>query len=152
MTDFELVKQALEAREMAYTPYSHHKVGAALVSKDGKVYKGCNVENAGYTPTNCAERTAVFKAVSEGVTDFTAIAIVGGMDNLKDLPLCAPCGVCRQVLNEFCDPKAFRILLASCKNVDDLEHITPDDIDITQVTLEEILPFGFGPKNLDLGI
>ena len=91
MTDFELIKLALEAREMAYTPYSHHKVGAALLCKDGTVFKGCNVENAGYTPTNCAERTAVFKAVSEGYTEFEAIAVVGGMDNLKDLPVCAPC-------------------------------------------------------------
>lgn len=148
MTDFELVKMALEAREMAYTPYSHHKVGAALLCKDGTVFKGCNIENAGYTPTNCAERTAVFKAVSEGYYDFSAIAVVGGMDNLKDLPLCAPCGVCRQVLNEFGDPDTFRILLAEVKNVDNLTKIQPEDVQIVEKTLKEILPYGFGPKNL----
>ena len=148
MTDFELVKLALEAREMAYTPYSHHKVGAALLCKDGTVFKGCNVENAGYTPTNCAERTAVFKAVSEGYKEYEAIAVVGGMDNLKDLPLCAPCGVCRQVLNEFGDPDTFRIILAEVKNVDNLSNITPNDVKMTNKTLKEILPLGFGPKNL----
>lgn len=148
MTDFELVKLALEAREMAYTPYSHHKVGAALLCKDGKVYKGCNIENAGYTPTNCAERTAVFKAVSEGDMEFTAIAVVGGMDDLDDLPLCAPCGVCRQVLNEFCDPETFRVLLAEARHVKDLSKLTEDDVDITERSLKEILPLGFGPKNL----
>ncbi|WP_044936949.1 cytidine deaminase [Pseudobutyrivibrio sp. LB2011] len=148
MTDFELVKLALEAREMAYTPYSHHKVGAALLCKDGTVFKGCNVENAGYTPTNCAERTAVFKAVSEGYKEYEAIAVVGGMDNLKDLPLCAPCGVCRQVLNEFGNPDTFRIILAEVKNVDDLSSITEDDVKMTNKTLKEILPLGFGPKNL----
>lgn len=148
MTDFELVKLALEAREMAYTPYSHHKVGAALLCKDGKVYKGCNIENAGYTPTNCAERTAVFKAVSEGDMEYTAIAVVGGMDDLDDLPLCAPCGVCRQVLNEFCDPETFRVLLAEARHVKDLSKLTEDDVDITEKSLKEILPLGFGPKNL----
>lgn len=150
MTNFELVKMALEAREMAYTPYSHHKVGAALLCKDGTVVKGCNIENAGYTPTNCAERTAVFKAVSEGITDFEAIAIVGGMDNLKDLPLCAPCGVCRQVLNEFCEPETFKIILADVKNVDDLSNISEEDVQIVERTLEEILPLGFGPKNMNI--
>ena len=148
MTDFELVKLALEAREMAYTPYSHHKVGAALLCKDGTVFKGCNVENAGYTPTNCAERTAVFKAVSEGYKEYEAIAVVGGMDNLMDIPLCAPCGVCRQVLNEFGDPDTFRIILAEVKNVDNLSNITEDDVKMTNKTLKEILPLGFGPKNL----
>ena len=150
MTDFELVKLALQARTMAYTPYSHHKVGAALLCKDGTVFKGCNIENAGYTPTNCAERTAVFKAVSEGYKDFDAIAVVGGMDNLKDLPLCAPCGVCRQVLNEFGDPETFRIILAEVKNVDDLSNIKEEDVDITVNLLKDILPFGFGPKNLSV--
>ena len=150
MTDFELIKMALEAREMAYTPYSHHKVGAALLCKDGTVFKGCNIENAGYTPTNCAERTAVFKAVSEGYTEFKAIAVVGGMDNLKDLPLCAPCGVCRQVLNEFADPDRFRVILAEVKNVDDLTKISEEDVKIIEKTLKEILPLGFGPKNLDI--
>ena len=150
MTDFELVKLALEARTMAYTPYSHHKVGAALLCKDGTVFKGCNIENAGYTPTNCAERTAVFKAVSEGYKDFDAIAVVGGMDNLKDLPLCAPCGVCRQVLNEFGDPETFRIILAEVNNADDLSNITENNVNITVNLLKDILPLGFGPKNLSV--
>ena len=97
MTDLELMRLAVEAREMAYAPYSKFRVGAALLGKSGKVYKGCNVENAAYTPTNCAERTAVFKAVSEGEREFVAIAIVGGMsETIADF--CAPCGVCRQVL------------------------------------------------------
>lgn len=148
MTSFELVRLALEAREMAYTPYSHHRVGAALLCKDGTVFKGCNIENAGYTPTNCAERTAVFKAVSEGYTDFEAIAVVGGMDNLKDLPLCAPCGVCRQVLNEFGNPDTFKIILAEIKNADKISDISPEDVQITEKTLKEMLPYGFGPKNL----
>ena len=150
MTNFELVKLALEAREMAYAPYSHHKVGAALLGKDGKVFKGCNIENAGYTPTNCAERTAIFKAVSEGYTEFEAIAIVGGMDNLTSLPVCAPCGVCRQVLNEFCDPDTFKVILADVNNIEDLTKITPDDMQIVEKSLKELLPLGFGPKNLDI--
>ena len=150
MTDFELIKLALEAREMAYTPYSHHKVGAALLCKDGTVFKGCNVENAGYTPTNCAERTAVFKAVSEGYTEFEAIAVVGGMDNLKDLPVCAPCGVCRQVLNEFCEPDTFKVVLAAVNNIEDLTNISPEDMQIVTKSLKELLPLGFGPKNLDI--
>ncbi len=150
MTDFELIKLALEAREMAYTPYSHHKVGAALLCKDGTVFKGCNVENAGYTPTNCAERTAVFKAVSEGYTEFEAIAVVGGMDNLKDLPVCAPCGVCRQVLNEFCEPDTFKVILAAVNNIEDLTNISPEDMQIVTKSLKELLPLGFGPKNLDI--
>lgn len=139
---------ALEAREMAYTPYSHHKVGAALLCSDGTVFKGCNVENAGYTPTNCAERTAVFKAVSEGRKDFTAIAVVGGMDNLKALPLCAPCGVCRQVLREFVNPDTFNVLLASVDNVEDLTALDESMVNITQMKLSELLPLGFGPENL----
>jgi cytidine deaminase len=134
MTDKELMLCAVEARKMAYTPYSGFKVGAALLGKSGKVYKGCNVENAGYTPTNCAERTAVFKAVSEGELTFSAIAIVGGMgENIAEL--CAPCGVCRQVLAEFCDGD-FKILLG-----------TPDNIRVC--TLNELLPLSFGKKDLN---
>ncbi|WP_090168500.1 cytidine deaminase [Pseudobutyrivibrio sp. 49] len=150
MTDFQLIKLALEAREMAYTPYSHHKVGAALLCSDGTVFKGCNIENAGYTPTNCAERTAVFKAVSEGKKDFTAIAIVGGMDNLKSLPLCAPCGVCRQVLREFVAPEKFKILLAEVEDVSNVSTIEETSVKITTMTLSELLPLGFGPENLVL--
>ena len=107
---------------------------AALLGKSGKVYKGCNVENAAYSPTNCAERTAVFKAVSEGEREFVAIAIVGGMDEtIADF--CAPCGVCRQVLAEFCD-KNFRLVLGN-----------PDNVKVH--TFEEILPFAFGKADLE---
>ena len=134
MTDLELMKLAVEAREMAYAPYSKFRVGAALLAKSGKVYKGCNVENAAYSPTNCAERTALFKAVSEGDCEFTAIAIVGGMDEtIADF--CAPCGVCRQVLAEFCD-KDFRLVLGN-----------PDNL--KAYTFEEILPFAFGKADLE---
>lgn len=133
MTDYELIKIAVKAREMSYSPYSGFKVGAALLCKNGKVYTGCNIENAAYTPTNCAERTAVFKAVSEGEREFLAIAIVGGKgDTLNDL--CAPCGVCRQVLCEFCDGD-FRIVLG-----------TPESI--KTVTLGDILPYSFGKGDL----
>lgn len=134
MTDRELLLKAVEAREFAYTPYSNHKVGAALLGKSGKIYLGCNVENAAYTPTNCAERTAVFKAVSEGEREFVAIAVVGGLgDTLSEL--CAPCGVCRQVLNEFCDG-TLKVILG-----------TPDKITVT--TLSELLPYSFGRTDLE---
>ena len=132
----ELIDIALEARQMAYTPYSHHKVGAALLTKDGKVYRGCNIESASYTPSNCAERTAFFKAVSEGEREFEAIAIVGGFEDSPVLRLCAPCGVCRQVMMEFCNPETFQVILAV-----DKEHY---DV----YTLKELLPLGFGPSNL----
>lgn len=135
MSDRELIDLAIEARKNAYTPYSDFKVGAALLSKEGKVYKGCNIENAAYTPTNCAERTAFFKAVSEGATDFEAIAIVGGYDKDR-LKFCPPCGVCRQVMMEFCESDKFRILLLD------------EDEEIKSYLLKDILPFGFGPKNL----
>lgn len=134
----ELIDIALEARQMAYTPYSHHKVGAALLTKDGKVYRGCNIESASYTPSNCAERTAFFKAVSEGERDFEAIAIVGGFEDSPVLRLCAPCGVCRQVMMEFCDPETFEIIL--CDEKDELHTYK----------LEELLPLGFGPGNMGL--
>ena len=134
----ELIDIALEARQMAYTPYSHHKVGAALLTKDGRVYRGCNIESASYTPSNCAERTAFFKAVSEGEREFEAIAIVGGFEDSPVLRLCAPCGVCRQVLMEFCDPETFEIIL--CDEKDELHTYK----------LEELLPLGFGPSNMGL--
>lgn len=136
MDEKQLIELAYEARERAYTPYSGFQVGAALLTKSGKVYQGCNIENASYTPTNCAERTAFFKAVSEGEREFAAIAIVGGQAGTRDGKLCAPCGVCRQVMMEFCDPKEFRILLENGKG------------GILNLTLEELLPFGFGPENL----
>ena len=131
-----LIEEALEARKMAYTPYSHFQVGAALLTTDGKIYRGCNIENAAYTPTNCAERTAFFKAVSEGKREFTAIAIVGGAEDATEFDWCAPCGVCRQVMEEFCDEEAFEIVLA--RSVDEYEIYT----------LKELFPKGFGPKNL----
>ena len=131
----ELVKEALEARKMAYTPYSHHKVGAALLTDEGVVFRGCNIENAAYTPSNCAERTAFFFFFFEGYTRFKAIAIVGGMDDAKELPFCPPCGVCRQVMAEFCDDD-FKIILAKNEN------------EIKVYTLPEILPMRFGPTNL----
>lgn len=134
MTDFELMKAAAKARENSYSPYSGFRVGAALLTKSGKVYTGCNVENAAFTPTNCAERTAVFKAVSEGEREFSAIAIVGGKADGLD-PLCAPCGVCRQVLAEFCEGD-FRILLGTPENV-------------SALTLKELLPLSFGKNNLE---
>lgn len=136
MDKSELVTLALEARKMAYTPYSHFQVGAALLTKSGKVYKGCNVENAAYTPTNCAERTAFFKAISEGEKEFAAIAIVGGLEDAQELNICSPCGVCRQVMMEFCNPKTFEVIMGKSAT------------DYTVMTLEELLPLGFGPDNL----
>ncbi len=135
MDNKELIHIALEAREQAYVPYSKYMVGAALLTKESKVYKGCNIENAAYTPTNCAERTAFFKAVSEGERNFEAIAVVGGY---KGAPVdyAYPCGVCRQVMMEFCNPKSFRIITA----ISEEEYL--------EKTLEEILPHGFGPENL----
>lgn len=133
----ELVKMALEAREMSYSPYSNFKVGAALLTKNGKVYKGCNIENAAYSPANCAERTAIFKAVSEGEKDFVAIAIVGGHVDNDELTICPPCGVCRQVINEFVDCEEFDIILGTNK---------PEDMKVFK--LKELLPLGFGPGDL----
>ena len=104
-----LIQAALLARENSYSPYSHFRVGAALLCTDGKIYSGCNIENPAYGPTNCAERTAFFKAVSEGEREFLAIAIVGG----EDAPVwCYPCGVCRQVMAEFCQADSFRVICA----------------------------------------
>ena len=135
ISDQELIQMAIEARENSYSPYSHFMVGAALLSNDGKVFRGCNIENAGYTPSNCAERTAFFKAVSEGVFGFDTIAIVAGPQG-GELIRTAPCGVCRQVMMEFCEPATFRVLLAK----------SPEDYE--EWTLEKLLPFGFGPKDL----
>ena len=131
----KLIDAAIEQLKFSYTPYSNFKVGAALLTKSGKIYTGCNIENASYTPTNCAERTAFFKAVSEGVRDFQAICIVGGKDG-KLTEYTAPCGVCRQVMMEFCNPKTFQIILAVDKERYEI------------YTLEELMPLGFGPLNL----
>ena len=102
-----LIEAAAAAREYSYSPYSHFRVGAALLCSDGTVYTGCNIENRAYGPTNCAERTAFFKAVSEGKRSFTAIAVVGGEN---ETVWCYPCGVCRQVMAEFCDPDTFQVI------------------------------------------
>ena len=137
MTNEELIIEAKKARQMAYTPYSHFKVGAVLVAKSGKIYYGCNVENASYSVTNCAERTAFFKAVSEGEREFEKIAIVGGAEGTEADEMCTPCGVCRQVMMEFCNPERFQIVLADGKEK------------CVQFSLRELLPYGFGPDNLD---
>lgn len=131
-----LIRAAFAARRFAYTPYSHFKVGAALLAKNGAVYTGCNIENASYTPTVCAERTALFKAVSEGVTEFEAIAIVGSLDGRANKLVTSPCGVCRQALYEFGGP-GLQVVLAKSED------------DYLQTTLGALLPYGFGPKNLE---
>ena len=107
----ELISRALEARKNAYAPYSDFRVGAALLSDSGGIYTGCNIENSAYTPTTCAERTAFFKAVSEGVRSFRAICIAGGPGEREPEKPCPPCGVCRQVMLEFCGPD-FEVILA----------------------------------------
>ncbi len=129
----QLVSMAKEAMKYAYSPYSGYKVGAALLCKDGSVYTGCNIENAGYSSTNCAERTAFFKAVSEGKREFTAIAICGGKDGVIEGEF-PPCGVCRQVMREFCEDE-FLIHLATKEG-------------IQTYTLNELLPASFRPETL----
>lgn len=134
MKDEELVKLAFKARETSYSPYSNFKVGAALLAKSGEVYTGCNIESASYTPTNCAERTAFFKAVSEGITSFEKIAVVGGPDGAK-VELCYPCGVCRQVMAEFCESD-FQIMMADVEG------------NMHRYRLDELLPHPFGADDL----
>ncbi len=130
-----LIAEAFSARERAYVPYSHFKVGAALLTSDGRIFKGCNIENASYGATNCAERTAFFKAVSEGIVDFSAIAVVGGLDTgITDYAY--PCGICRQVMLEFCD-RDFRVIVARAED------------DYKCFKLSEIIPFGFSSENLE---
>lgn len=130
----ELIKTATEMTKRSYVPYSHFHVGAALLDTNGKVWTGCNIENAAYGPSNCAERTAVFKAVSEGARSFEAIAIVGGPEDengkVQIQDFCPPCGVCRQVLSEFCD-RDFKIILANGKGEQKV------------FTLAELLPESF---------
>lgn len=135
MTERELIKAALEARKASYSPYSGYQVGAALLTQEGKLYTGCNIENAAYTPTICAERTAIFKAVSEGERHFKAIAIVGSPAG-EVVQFAWPCGVCRQVMMEFCDPAGFVVISAK------------SETDYRTRTLGELLPEGFGPQNL----
>ena len=131
MTNEALIQEAKKAREKSYSPYSHFQVGAALVGRSCKVYHGCNIENVSYSPTNCAERTAFFKAISEGEKEFVKIAIVGGVEGMEPEELCAPCGVCRQVMNEFCDRNSFEIVLMDGPNK------------IKTLRLAELLPYGF---------
>ena len=131
----QLIEISIEQLKYSYTPYSGFKVGAALLAKNGSVYTGCNIENAAYTPTNCAERTAFFKAVSEGVKEFDAICIVGGENGILT-EYAPPCGVCRQVMMEFCDPETFQVILVN----------TPDDFKI--FTLEELLPGAFTKQDI----
>lgn len=127
----QLLKLAAEARERSYSPYSHYKVGAALLTKDGRIYQGCNIENASFTPTICAERNAFFKAVFDGVRDFEAIAVIGTGESPA-----FPCGVCRQVMNEFCE-KDFLIITGNA-----------DCSQVVALPLSEMLPCSFGPKDL----
>ncbi len=140
MMDSDLIRAAFAAQEYAYAPYSHFRVGAALLAKNGKVYQGCNIENAAYGPSNCAERTAFFKAVSEGVREFQKIVIVGNPEGIPagEGQYCAPCGVCRQVMAEFCDPDDFRVVLA----VSEAEYRI--------YTLRELLPLSFTDADLKL--
>ena len=130
-----LIKTAIEYRKRAYAPYSKFCVGAALLAKDGRIFGGCNIENAAYTPSNCAERTAFFHAVSEGIREFCAIAIVGGKQG-GTLEICPPCGVCRQVMLEFCNPKEFLVLLGT----------SAEQYEILQ--LEQLVPYAFSSQNL----
>ena len=137
MIDYEnLITGALHAREAAYVPYSKFSVGAALLCDSGEIIRGCNIENAAYSPTNCAERTAIFKAVSEGKMDFTAIAVVGGPQEAPPAEIISPCGVCRQVMMEFCDPDTFEVILAK------------NEREYRIYKLGELLLLGFSPKNL----
>ena len=135
MTNEALIQEAKKAREKSYSPYSHFQVGAALVGKSGKVYHGCNIENASYSPTNCAERTAFFKAISEGEKEFVKIAIVGGVEGMEPEELCAPCGVCRQVMREFCSDDFKILIIRENENYD-------------KVLLKDLLPQSFKPEIL----
>ncbi len=134
MDEKELVKKALQAREASYAPYSKFRVGACLLAKNGKTFSGCNIENASYPATNCAERTAFFKAVSEGEREFQSIAIVGGEEQIEDF--CPPCGICLQVMMEFCNPETFEIILGRM------------DLQYEKYVLKDLLPKGFGPGNM----
>lgn len=133
--DMDLAKAALEARAMAYVPYSHYAVGAALLTAEGEIYQGGNIENASYGATNCAERTAIFKAVSEGRRKFAAIAVAGGMEGCEPVDYAYPCGICRQVMREF-GGQDFRVLVV--KGISDYK----------EYLLEELLPCGFGGESI----
>lgn len=133
----ELIRSAMEARKKAYAPYSGYMVGAAVLTNELRIYTGCNIENAAYTPTVCAERTAVFKAVSEGWRRFKAIAVVGSPKG-GITQYAFPCGVCRQVMREFADADNFVVIVAKSEQ------------DYQALTLRELLPEGFGPENLNI--
>ena len=131
----ELIRFAYEAQSRSYSPYSGFATGAALEADNGRIFLGWNIENAAYSPTNCAERTAFFKAVSEGVRTFSRIAIVGNYPG-REGDYCAPCGVCRQVMAEFCNPETFQVILAR----------SPEEYRV--YLLKDLLPVNFGPSNL----
>lgn len=135
MENRELIALALEARKNSYSPYSQYKVGAALLTKSGRVYTGCNIENAAFGPTVCAERVAIFKAVSEGEKEFVKIAVAGGRGEYPD-SYAYPCGVCRQVMGEFCRPDFEIVTAISTEN-------------FVSRTLSEMLPESFGPGNIE---
>ena len=135
MDNKELISKALKMRARSYTPYSHFCVGAALMTTDGTIFTGCNAENAAYSPGICAERNAIYKAVSEGYREFTAIAIAGGKEGAEPTDYCPPCGVCRQVIREFCKLDAKIILVKS-------------EDEYKEYTLNQLLPESFGPENL----
>lgn len=130
MEKLELIQEAHKAREFAYVPYSNFKVGAALVTKDGQIFHGCNIENAAYSMTNCAERTALFKAYSEGVTQFESLVVVADTEG----PV-SPCGACRQVISELCDPE-MEVVLTNLKG------------DVQKIQVKDLLPGAFSPKDL----
>lgn len=134
----DLIKSAIDSRNKAYTPYSKFKVGACLLTEDGNFYGGFNIECAAYSVSNCAERTAIFRAIYDGHLVFKAIAVVGGDEKQTNdfSDFCPPCGVCRQMLREFCNPKTFRVILAKSSS------------EYKIFTLEELLPISFGPSNL----
>ena len=132
----ELIEMAFEARKLAYAPYSNFQVGAALLGRNGVVYKGSNIENASYSAGNCAERTAFYNAIMDEEREFEAIASVGSGESADQLDFCAPCGICRQVMREFCDPDTFEIIVA--KSIKEYKVFT----------LAELLPESFGPDNL----
>jgi len=132
----ELVKKALDMRSTAYAPYSKFTVGAVLLCQDGDIYTGCNIENAAYTPCNCAERTAFFKAVSEGKRSFRMLAVAGGKKGEKPRNFCMPCGVCRQVMEEFCRGD-FTVIVAK------------SETEYKEYRLEELLPLAFGLEALE---
>ena len=134
----KLVEAAFAAQKRSYSPYSHFEVGAALLTAEGRIYSGCNIENASFPAGNCAERTAFFTAVFEGERNFTAIAVVGKPKDAEQFDFCAPCGICRQVMTEFCDPESFEILLAR----------SPEDIRVYR--LSELLPLWFTSKDMEV--